>query len=42
MLNFSVRDGHAHPAAVRELKRLLFAYLSEIAVDDVARARGGR
>ncbi|HNI34563.1 MAG TPA: TetR/AcrR family transcriptional regulator [Microthrixaceae bacterium] len=27
MLNFSVRDHHAHPAAVRETKRLLTSYL---------------
>jgi AcrR family transcriptional regulator len=34
MLNFSVRDGHAHPTAVRELKRVLRAYLSQVAADD--------
>lgn len=38
MLNFSVRDGHAHPAAVRETKRVLLAYLTAVALDDVQRS----
>lgn len=34
MLNFSVRDGHAHPTAVRELKRMLRAYMEAVARED--------
>jgi hypothetical protein len=37
MLNFSVRDHSAHPAAVRETKRLLTAYL-EVAAAESAHA----
>ena len=37
MLNFSVRDGHAHPTAVRELKRMLRAYLLQVGEEDAQR-----
>jgi hypothetical protein len=36
MLNFSVRDHRAHPAAVRETKRLLTAYLEVAAAESLA------
>lgn len=36
MLNFSVRDHLAHPAAVRETKRLLTAYLEVAAAESLA------
>jgi AcrR family transcriptional regulator len=40
ILNFSVRDGQAHPAVVRELKILLTGYLRHAESDSLQRHKG--